>query len=194
MNENINTTAAKSEATTTTKKKIVAKNLSAEDTVRLLRDIDSAVFQTDDDNLLIFNLPVCDIMVEYLKLHYYFPDDFEKIDGFGGFFDNLFAGKYKDYITAMDKTETAKLIDETVKTRKQIAIGRLQNPMTETLAKVNEILDNFTENFDGIESNDIKKFINDFGNFAKETNLESVTDAMLEKVITENKAAQSKGE
>lgn len=194
MSENLNTTAAKSEATTTTKKKIVAKNLSAEDTVRLLRDIDSAIFQTNEENLLIFNLPVCDVMVQYLKLHYYFPDDFEKIEDFGGFFDSLFAGKFKDYVTAMDKTETAKLIDEAVKMRKQIAIGRLQNPMTETLSKINEIIDTYSEEFKNIEPDAIKKFINDFGSFAKETNPESVTAAMLEKVVSENKAAQSKSE
>jgi len=55
-------------------------------------------------------------------------------------------------------------------------------------------LDTFAEEFNGIEPYTIKKFINDFANFAQETNPESITDTMLEKVISENKVAQNKNE
>lgn len=179
MND-INTTPAKT-GTTNAKKKIVAQNLKADDVVRLLRDIDSAIFQGDDNSLLIFNLPVCDVMVQYLKLHYYFPTEFEKIEDFGEFFNNFYANKFKDYVSAIDKCETSKLIDEAVKTRKQIAIGRLQNPVTETLSKVNEILNTFAEEFKSVEPDAIKKFINDFAKFAQENNPETLTDALLKK-------------
>ena len=176
MNENINTTTVANP-----KKKITAKNISAEDTVRLLRDIDSAIFQTADENLIIFNLPVCDVMVQYLKLHYFYPTEFEKIEDFGGFYDDLFAGKFKDYITAMDKTETAKLIDNAVQMRKQITIGKLQNPMVETIKKINDILDTLAENTKDIEPDALKKFINDFSDFAKNNNPETLTEIFLKK-------------
>lgn len=193
MSENTNTTAAKTgAATTTTKKKITAKNLSATDVASLLRDIDDSIFQADENSLLIFHLPFCDAMVKYLKLKYFFGDDLKDIDEFGDFFNDLVAGKFKDYIAAMDKCETSRLIDEAVKVRKQIVIGRLQSPVTETLTKVNEILDTFADEFKGIEPDAIKKFINDFANFAQENNPESITDTMLKKVAAENKAAQSK--
>lgn len=190
----INTNAVKTGTTNATKKRITAQNLKVDDVVRLLRDIDSAIFHGDENSLLIFNLPVCDVMVKYLELHYYFPNDFEKIEDFGEFFDNYFAGKFKEYIAAMNKCETSQLIDEAVQIRKQIAIGRLQNPITETLSKVNEILDSFAEDVKDIDPDTIRKFINDFSSFAKDTNPESITDTMLEKVISGNKAAQSKSE
>jgi len=176
----INTTPVRT-GTTTAKKKITAKNLKLDDVVQLLRDIDFTIFRGDEKNLVIFNLHLCDIMVKWLKLHYYFPSEFEKIENFGEFFNDLFAGKFKDYLAAMNKTETSQLIDKAVETRKQIAIGRLQSPMAEILAKVNEILDTFAEEFKGIQPNDIKKFISDFANFAKENNPETLVDSLLKK-------------
>lgn len=196
-NENINTTAVKSETATTTKtKKPKAKELSLSDTYALIEDIDNSAFSEDQgENLMSkFYLTFSDVVVAFVKLHYYFSEEFKDVTSLPEFFDDFSSGKYSDYLMTISKTQTSKIVDEFVERRKQMIINKLNNPVSETFSKINEILDTFVEEFDGIEPDAIKKFISDFGNFAKETNPESVTDAMLEKVISENKTAQSKSE
>lgn len=197
MSENINTTAAKSETATTARtRKPRAKELSLKETYALIEDIDNSAFPEDESNDLMskFYLTFSDVIIAYVKLHHYFNEEFKDVTSLPEFFDNFYSGKYADYLTAIDKTATSKIADKFVERRRQMIVSKLNNPVSELISKINEILDTFAQEFDGIESDALKKFISDFANFAKENNPDSLTETMLEKVVAENKAAQSKTE
>lgn len=197
MDRNTNTTVVKSETASTAKtRKPKAKELSLSETYALIEDIDNSAFPRDEGEDLMskFYLTFSDVVIAYVKLHHYFDEEFKDVVSLPEFFDDFCSGKYADYLVAISKTATAKIVDEFVERRKQMIVSKLNNPVSEMISKINEILDTYSEDFKGIDSDTIKKFINDFANFAQETNPESITDTMLEKVISENKAAQSKSE
>lgn len=197
MSENINTTAAKSETATAVKtRKPKAKELSLKETYALIEDVDNSAFPKDEGEDLMskFYLTFCDVLIAYVELHHFFSEEFKDVVNIPEFFDDYQSGKYVDYLAAINKTKTSKIVDEFVERRKQMIISKLNNPVSETFSKINEILDNLSEDFKDIEPDTFKKFIGDFGNFAKETNPESVTDAMLKKVISENKTDQSESD
>lgn len=186
MNGNINTNTAtvKSETVTTTKtRKPKAKELSLSETYALIEDIDNSAFPKDEGEDLMskFYLTFSDVVVAYVKLHHYFDKDFKDVVSLPEFFDDFCSGKYADYLAAISKTATAKIVDEFVERRKQMIENKLNNPISEMISKINEILDNFSEEFKGIEPDKIEKFINDFANFAKENNPETLTEALLKK-------------
>jgi len=196
MNENINTAVKTETAATTKTRKPKAKELSLKETYSLIEDIDNSAFPKDggEDLMSKFYLSFSSVVIAFVKIHHYFGEEFKDITSLPEFFDDYCSGKYADYLAAISKTATSKIVDEFVERRKQMIISKLNNPVLETFSKVNEILDTFAEEFKGIEPDTIKKFINDFANFAQETNPESITDTMLEKVISENKVAQNKNE
>lgn len=190
MSENINTSAAKTETAATTKArkpKVKAKGLSLKEVYALIEDVDNSAFPKDesDDLMSKFYLSFSDVVVAYVKLHHYFDEEFKDVVSLPEFFDDFCSGKYADYLTAINKTTTSKIVDEFVERRKQMIINKLNNPVSGMISKINEILDTFTEDFKDIEPDTIKKFINDFGNFAQENNPETLTDALLKKKTDE---------
>lgn len=188
MSENLNTTAAKTETAPTTKtKKPKAKELTLKETYALIEDIDNSAFPKDEgeDMMSKFYLTFNDVVIAYVKLHHYFSEEFKDVISLPEFFDDLCSGKYADYLAAIGKTTTSKIVDEFVERRKQMIINKLNNPISETLSKINEILDTFSEGFKDVEPDTIKRFINDFANFAKENNPETLTDALLKKKTDE---------
>lgn len=188
MSENLNTTAVKSETATTTKtKKPKAKELTLKETYALIEDIDNSAFPKDEGEDLMskFYLSLSDVIIAFVKLHHYFSEEFKDITSLPDFFDDYCSGKYTDYLTAISKTATSKIVDEFVERRKQMIVNKLNNPIAEMFSKINEILDTLAENVKDIEPDALKKFINDFANFAQQNNPETLVDALLKKKADE---------
>lgn len=181
MDDSINMRAAK----TATDKRIIAHELPLNDVLTLLRDIADSIFNKDDKkDLLTFYLPMCDVMAQYLKLHYFFREDFAEITDINKFFDDYVNNKYEDYIYEMNKTNTVLFVDKAVETYKNVTLAKLQNPMTATLDTINKILTDYADNLDGITAEDVKQFIANFSEFSKNNNTETITNVMLEKAAT----------
>ena len=187
-------TAEKGTGTTTKNRVIKAQELSAQSIVNLIYSIETIIFQDSEDVLLRVKLPFADIMVDYMKLPYFFPDKFEEVIDFGEFFDNYINGEYTNYINTMNKTKTSQIVDNAVEQRKNILINRLGSPALKTLTTLNTLLQelqDYVEKRKDIDNADVQKFMEDFSKFSEKTNPESVVAVMLQQVIEEAKKKQN---
>ncbi|MCM1166279.1 MAG: hypothetical protein NC299_10375 [Lachnospiraceae bacterium] len=193
MDENVN---RYKRASTTAEAEIEAQNLTLSEVLGLITDINNTIFQNEDNKILDYFLPFSYYIIEYLKLPRFFKDEFTKMPTFEDFFSGCCAGEYDTYIRAISKTKSSRIVNEAFDIRREAFLAKTQNPLAETVGKINGALNVLTKDFENIEPGTLRKFISDFAEFAQKVNTEDVTSAMLKKAavssLSENKDSDTK--
>lgn len=116
----------------------------------------------------------------FLELVTFYPEKFGDLQ-YEEFFMDYFRGKYDDYIVALAENPFANHINAIIDQKYQIRVRQEENQMNTALTNlinaVTEVVNKYADS--ALSAEDMKKFIEDFGNFASTNNVEALTENLL---------------
>ena len=116
----------------------------------------------------------------FLEIVTFYPEKFGDLQ-YEEFFMDYIRGKYDDYIIALSENPFANHLNAIIDQKYQIRVRQEENQtntaLTNLINAVTEVVNKYADS--ALSAEDMKKFIEDFGNFASTNNVEALTENLL---------------
>lgn len=116
----------------------------------------------------------------FLEIVTFYPEKFGDLQ-YKEFFMDYIRGKYDDYIIALSENPFANHLNAIIDQKYQIRVRQEENQtntaLTNLINAVTEVVNKYADS--ALSAEDMKKFIEDFGNFASTNNVEALTENLL---------------
>lgn len=124
-----------------------------------------------------------EVLLAYFQIGAFYPSTGVLDNGVGLFFMDYIDNKYHKELGELKYNNLAKYIENAVTKKIEAKMRQIENPLINSLTKLvdtaNILAQKYVDDIDNVGSSDIKKFIEDFADFAKKTNTDTITDAVI---------------
>lgn len=179
------------------KKDIEIKKLSLNDVNDITTAILDSLFQKNEETGDInFAGQYSEIIRAFFELVFAFPDLKIHEIGLNKFFDRYCDGAFEEYLELMRKDRRVQYIENAVNDGIQMRLryynGRLiQNSLAKLINNLNNIVEQYSASIDGLETGDVKGFVQSFAEFAGKTDTDSLVSTILDKRKPPSKSRKS---
>ncbi len=168
--------------------------LSLFDLSKIVNAVVDSVF-IERDGRLEFAAELYEVLLAYMKIGAFYPQTGVFENSLDLFFIDYIDNKYHKEISELEFNPLAKYIDNAVKHKVDARMRQIENPLINSLVKFVDIASalsqKYVDDIDNVGTSDIKGFIRDFAELAKQTNPQSVTDAVIKLHKAENGNAET---
>lgn len=162
--------------------------LKLSDVAEIVNAIVDSVF-VERNGKIEFAAEYYEVLLAYFQIGAFYPETGVFDDGIGLFFMNYIDGKYHRELDALEHNNLAKYIKNAVVKKIEAKMRQIENPLINSLVKfvdlASVLAEKYVDDIDNVGSSNIKKFIGDFANFAKNNNTQTITDAMYKLHLKE---------
>ncbi len=173
---------------------VIVDALSLADVSQIVNSVVDNCFQ-ERNGKLEFSSEYCEVLKAYWKLSFFVPSlKITEISIFE-FFEKYIAGKYDSYLREIQlfHDKLPSYIDNAIDEKIKFKIAQIQNPLVNSLANLCEVISATVEKYsENIESTDLKKMIDDFADFTKKNNPETITNTVLNKHLDKMRKSKRK--
>ncbi len=124
-----------------------------------------------------------EVLLAYMEIGAFFPETGVLENGIHLFFLDYIDGKYCGEIEKLKTYRLAQYIENAVERKIEAKIRQIENPLINSLTKLTDaagaLAQKYVYDIDNVGTADIQKFIKDFAKLAKNTNPQTVTEAVI---------------
>lgn len=168
--------------------------LSLFDLSKIVNAVVDSVF-IERDGRLEFAAELYEVLLAYMKIGAFYPQTGVFENSLDLFFIDYIDNKYHKETSELEFNPLAKYIDNAVKHKVDARMRQIENPLINSLVKFVDIASalsqKYVDDIDNVGTSDIKGFIRDFAELAKQTNPQTVTDAVIKLHKAENGNAET---
>lgn len=169
--------------------------MSLFDLSKIVNTVVDSVF-TERNGRIEFTAELYEVLLAYLEIGAFYPRTRVLESGLDLFFIDYIDGKYYRELGELKANRLAQYIENAVEKKVAAKMRQIENPLINSMVKLVDVAtvlaQKYVDDIDNIGTSDIKGFIEDFAKLAKNTNPQTVTDAVikLHKNDAENGAAK----
>lgn len=171
----------------TNEEKIEIKKLSLDDVNSIVTAILDSLFLKDDEGENInYTGQYSEVVRAYIEMVLAIPDlklhDVDLVEFFGRYCD----GEFDEYLELMRKDRRIQYIERAVEDGIQMRLryyngGMLHRSVARLINNLSDVVEQYSDSIDGLESDDLKGFVQSFTEFAGKTDTDSLVSAILNK-------------
>ena len=162
--------------------------LSLFNLTKIVNTVVDSVFVERNENIE-FAAEYYEVLLAYMEIGAFYPQTGVLDNSLDLFFIDYIDGKYYKELGELKYNRMAQYIDNAVKQKVEARMRQIENPLINSLVKFVDITSvlaqKYVDDIDNVGTADIQKFIKDFGDLAKKTNLQTVTDAVIKMHTSE---------
>ncbi|MCM1062841.1 MAG: hypothetical protein NC452_21585 [Eubacterium sp.] len=156
--------------------------LSLTDAAKIINTVVDSTF-IERNGVMEFAAEYYEVLLAYMEIGAFFPETGVLENGVHLFFLDYIDGKYYKELNELKANSLAQYIEIAVNRKIEAKMRQIENPLINSLTKfVNTagvLAQKYVDDIDNVGTDDIKGFIANFAEFAKKTNSQTVTDAVI---------------
>ena len=149
---------------------------------KLVDTVVDSVF-VERDGRLEFAAELYEVLLAYMEVGAFYPNTGVLENSLDLFFIDYINGKYYKELGELKHNRVAQYIENAVTKKVEARMRQIENPLINSLVKfvdiVSVLAQKYVDDIDNVGTSDIRGFIEDFAKFAKTTNPETVTEAVI---------------
>lgn len=164
------------------KDNISVTELTLSDVAKIVNSVVDSVF-INKNGRTEFAAEYYEVLLAYFEVGAFYPESDIFSGGVELFFPDYISGKYNKELNELKNNRYALYIENAIKQKVEARMKQIENPLFESLTNLLDIATvlakKYVNDMDKIGTSDIQNFITGFGNFAKNVNIETMTDAVI---------------
>lgn len=166
----------------TDKTNMPVTELTLSDVAKIVNSVVDSVF-IKKNGRTEFAAEYYEVLLAYFEVGAFYPESDIFSGGVELFFSDYISGKYIKELHELKHNRYALYIENAIKQKVEARMKQIENPLFESLTNLLDtatvLAKKYVNDMDKIGTSDIQNFITGFGNFAKNVNIETMTDAVI---------------